>query len=121
MERIDLTALFSESFAKNGDLKIFSDYKGQTFTYGEVARMMAAIHCYFDEVGLQRGDKVALLGRNSSHWGISFLATLCYGAVVVPILPDFNAADTMHILNHSEAKFLFLHDSHVSVHRDDQE
>ena len=111
MERIDLTALFSESFAKNGDLKIFSDYKGQTFTYGEVARMMAAIHCYFDEVGLQRGDKVALLGRNSSHWGISFLATLCYGAVVVPILPDFNAADTMHILNHSEAKFLFLHDS----------
>lgn len=119
MKQVDLSGLFAQAFEKYWDLKIFSDFNGESYTYGEAAQIIHQLHCYFKGSGLQQGDKVALLGRNSSNWGIAFLATLTYGAVVVPVLPDFSTEDTLHILNHSEAKLLFLNDT-LSERIDDQ-
>ena len=92
---------------KNWELNAFSDFQGSSCTYGEAAQIIRQIHCYFRESGIQKGDKIALLGRNSSNWAISFLAILGFGAVSVPILPDFNSEDVHHILNHSESILLF--------------
>ena len=89
----------------------FTDFQGSTCTYGEAAQIIHQIHCYFRESGIRKGDKIALLGRNSSNWAISFLAISGYGAVSVPILPDFNPEDIQHILNHSESVFLFAAES----------
>lgn len=119
MKQVDLSGLFAQAFEKYWDLKIFSDFNGESYTYGEAAQIIHQLHCYFKGSGLQQGDKVALLGRNSSNWGIAFLATLTYGAVVVPVLPDFSTEDTLHILNHSEAKLLFLNDA-LAERIDDQ-
>ncbi len=119
MKQVDLSGFFAQAFEKYWDLKIFSDFNGESYTYGEAAQIIHQLHCYFKGSGLQQGDKVALLGRNSSNWGIAFLATLTYGAVVVPVLPDFNTEDTLHILNHSEAKLLFLNDA-LAERIDDQ-
>ena len=98
------------SFRQNWELPVFSDFQGGTYTYGEVAQIIRNIHCFFRESGILKGDKVALFGRNSSNWGISFIATVSYGAVAVPVLPDFNPDDVHHILNHSESKMLFGND-----------
>jgi long-chain acyl-CoA synthetase len=107
MNRENLIGLYTESFRENWNQPAFSDFQGTTRTYGEAAQMIRQIHCYFRESGLKKGDKVALLGRNSANWGIAFLAVLGYGAVSVPLLPDFNPEDMTHILNHSESVFLF--------------
>jgi len=110
MERNKLIGLYAQAFRKNWELPAFSDYQGTHCTYGEAAQLIRQIHCYFHESGITKGDKIAVLGRNSSNWAISFLASAGYGAVSVPVLPDFNPEDIHHILNHSESVFMFAAD-----------
>jgi len=111
MKRDKLIALYAQTFRKNWSLPAFSDYQGTQCTYGEAAQIIRQAHCFFRESGIKKGDKIAILGRNSSNWAISFLAIAGYGAVAVPVLPDFNPEDIHHILNHSESVFLFAADS----------
>lgn len=110
MNRDKLIGLYAQAFKKNWELPAFTDFQGSTCTYGEAAQIIRQIHAYFRESGIQKGDKIALLGRNSSNWAISFLAISGFGAVSVPVLPDFNPEDIHHILNHSESVFLFTAD-----------
>lgn len=99
-----------ESIKKNWDLDALTDYKGATLQYKDVARKIEKLHIIFESSGIQKGDKIAVCGRNSSHWGVAFLATITYGAVVVPILHEFKADNVHNIVNHSEAKLLFVGD-----------
>ena len=103
-------ALIEESIKKNWDLDALTDYKGATLQYKDVARKIEKIHIILEESGVQRGDKIAICGRNSSHWGVTFLAILTYGGVAVPILHEFKADNVHNIVNHSEAKLLFVGD-----------
>ena len=103
-------AYIENSIRQNWDLDALTDYRGATLQYKDVARKIEKIHILFEACGLQKGDKVAVCGRNSSHWGVTFLATLTYGAVIVPILHEFKADNIHHIVNHSEAKLLFVGD-----------
>jgi long-chain acyl-CoA synthetase len=110
MEEKGLIAFYKQSFEANQELPLFSDYGGISYTYHDAAKLIYQIHGFLEQCQIQKGDKVALLGRNSSHWGITFLAIISYGAVAVPILPDFNPADIHHIVRHSESKILFAGD-----------
>lgn len=101
-----LAKLYTETFHKNWDSLAFSDYEGKDFRYGDVATIIKSLHLFYQISGLQRGDKIAVLGRNSAHWGSVFLSAVSAGLVIVPILPDFNESDTNHIINHSEAKII---------------
>ena len=111
MKHDKLIGLYSASFRENWSKSAFSDFQGSSTTYGEAAQIIHQIHCYFSESGIRKGDKVAVLGRNSSNWAIAFLAVSGYGGVAVPILPDFNPDDIVHILDHSESLFLFAADN----------
>jgi long-chain acyl-CoA synthetase len=111
MNREKLISLYAQTFRENWDKPAFSDFQGAVCSYGEAAQLIRQIHCYFRESGIKKDDKVAILGRNSSNWAISFLAISGYGAVSVPVLPDFNPEDIHHILNHSESVFLFAADN----------
>src|ERR1035437_1848942 len=88
-----------------------SDWEGATLTYGQTAERIAFLHEVFRTCHVAPGDKVALLGRNSTAWGVTWLAAVTYGAVIVPILPDFRPDDVHHIVNHSDAMLLFVADS----------
>lgn len=101
-----LSKLYTSSFQKNWDIVAFSDYGGSDFKYSEIAEIIKSLHLFYQLTGLQRGDKIAVLGRNSAHWGAVFLSTISAGLVIVPILPDFNESNTNHILNHSESKLI---------------
>ena len=101
---------FEATIRKNWDCPALSDYNGRTWSYQEVAQRILQNHIMFERLGISRGDKIALMGRNSSAWAVSFLSIISYGAVVVPILADFSAADAHNIVNHSEAKLLFSGD-----------
>ena len=103
-------AYIENSIKKNWDLDALTDYKGATLQYKDVARKIEKLHILFESCGVQKGDKIAVCGRNSSHWGVAFLATITYGAVVVPILHEFKADNVHNIVNHSEAKLLFVGD-----------
>lgn len=103
-------AYIEKSIKKNWDLDALTDYKGATLQYKDVARKIEKLHIIFEESGIKKGDKIALCGRNSSHWGVAFLATLTYGAVAVPILHEFKADNVHNIVNHSEARLLFAGD-----------
>lgn len=111
MEPDKLNELYIQAFKQNWDSAAFSDYQGTSYTYGETAQIIRKIHFYFSESGIKKGDKIALWGRNSSNWATTFLATMGYGIVSVPLLPDFNSDDIHHILDHSESVFLFAADS----------
>lgn len=106
----DFVDLIAESLRKNWDLDALTDYHGATLQYKDVARKIEKLHILFENAGVAKGDKIALCGRNSSHWATAFLATLTYGAVAVPILHEFKAAQVHDIVNHSEAKILFVGD-----------
>jgi len=106
-----LIGIYTKCFRENWTSNAFSDFQGSTTTYGEAAQVIRQIHCYFREACIQKGDKIAILGRNSSNWAISFLAVSGYGCVSVPVLPDFNPEDVQHILQHSESLFLFAADT----------
>jgi len=111
MERDNLNSIYTQCFRNSWALPAFSDFQGSTTTYGEAAQKIRQIHLFFRDSGFCKGDKIAILGRNSSNWAISFLAISGYGGVIVPILPDFNPDDILHILNHSESIFLFAADN----------
>ena len=99
------------SLKKNWDLDALTDYNGSTLQYKDVARKIEKMHILMAEGGVKKGDKIALCGRNSSHWGVAFLATLTYGAVAVPILHEFKPETVHNIVNHSDAKFMFVGDA----------
>ena len=103
-------ALIEQSIKKNWDLDALTDYKGVTYQYKDVARKIEKIHIVFEESGVKPGDKIAVCGRNMSHWGVTFLATVTYGAIIVPILHEFKPDQIHNIVNHSEAKLLFVGD-----------
>jgi len=94
----------------NWNSDALTDYQGATLQYHDVARKIEKLHILFENCDVKKGDKVAICGRNSSHWAVAFLATLTYGAVAVPILHEFNAEQIHNIVNHSEAKLLFVGD-----------
>lgn len=103
-------AFIEGSIKENWDMDALTDYKGLTLQYKDVARKIEKLHIIFEASGIRPGDKIAICGRNSAHWGVTFLATLTYGAVAVPILHEFKA-DTIHnIVNHSDARLLFVGD-----------
>ena len=101
---------FQESFKKNWERPAISNYQGVTLKFGDVARRMEKLHIMFEECGLQKGDKVAICSRNQANWAVSFLATMTYGAVPVPLLHEFKSSNIHHLVNHSEAKILFVDD-----------
>jgi long-chain acyl-CoA synthetase len=105
-----LVSLFERSVRDNWDLMALSDYSGASFAYRDAGEKIIRIHRLFTETGVKRGDKVALLGKNSAMWGITYIATITYGAVIVPILPDFKPADVQFILTHSDSVLLFADD-----------
>lgn len=103
-------AFVEESIKKHWNLDALTDYKGATLQYKDVARKIEKLHILLAESGIKPGDKVAVCGRNSSHWGVAFLAILTYGAVAVPILHEFKADNIHNIVNHSESRLLFVGD-----------
>ena len=120
MEQIpSFNALIQKSIVDNWDRDALTDYKGQTLQFHDVARKIEKVHILFENSGIQKGDKIALCGRNSSQWAVAFLATLTYGAIAVPILHEFNAEQIHNIVNHSEARLLFVGD-HVATIIDPQ-
>lgn len=102
--------LLEESVKDHWNLDALTDYKGATLQFKDVARKIEKMHIMFEAVNIKPGDKIALCGRNSSHWGVAFLATLTYGAVIVPILHEFKADNIHSIVNHSDARFFFVGD-----------
>lgn len=103
-------ALIERAIKENWDLDALTDYKGATLQYKDVARKIEKLHIIFEESGVQKGDRIAICGRNSAQWGAAFLATLTYGAVVVPVLHEFKAENIHYIVNHSDAKLLLVGD-----------
>ncbi len=110
MEFTSLNKLYQEAFKKNWDRPAISNYHGETLHYKDVARRMEKLHIMFEECGLQKGDKVAMCSRNQANWAVTFLAIMTYGAVPVPLLHEFKSANIHHLVNHSEAKILFVDD-----------
>ena len=102
--------LIEDSIKKNWDLDALTDYNGATLQYKDVARKIEKVHIFLEEAGVKKGDKIAICGRNSSHWGVTYLAILSYGAIVVPILHEFKADNIHHIVNHSDARMLYVGD-----------
>ena len=105
-----LNKLFENCFKNHWDYLALSNYKGENLQYKDVARRIEKLHIIFKECGLQKGDKVAICGRNQANWAVSFLATLTYGAVAVPILHEFKESAVHHIVTHSESRILFAGD-----------
>ncbi|HAF30360.1 MAG TPA: long-chain fatty acid--CoA ligase [Bacteroidales bacterium] len=98
------------SLKKNWDLPALTDYQGESYKYQDVGRKIARIHIMFEECEIKKGDKIALIGKNSANWAMAYLAIITYGATVVPILPDFLPNDVHHIVNHSDSVVLFTGD-----------
>lgn len=104
--------LYENSYKKNWDLPALTDYKGGTsYSYGDLAREIARFHLLFTELGIQKGDKISLIGKNHSSWAIVFMAAITYGAVIVPILHEFNPESMENIVVHSDSKLLFVNDA----------
>ena len=99
-----------QSIIRNWNSNALTDYKGATLQYKDVARKIAKFHIVLESAGIQPGDKIAVCGRNSAHWAVTFLATITYGAAIVPILHEFKADNIHNIVNHSEARLLFVGD-----------
>jgi long-chain acyl-CoA synthetase len=110
-KNITLISLFENAIRDNWDLSSLADYGGTGFTYKEVGEKIMQVHDLFGAAGIKKGDKVALLGKNSAQWGILYLATVTYGAVIVPILPDFKPVDVHHIVTHSDSVLLFVEEA----------
>ena len=107
----NLIKIYENSFRKNWDLEAVTDFGTTvTLTYGQMAERIAYLHLLFERVGVVEGDRIAVMGKNNSNWVTTYLATVTYGAVIVPILQDFKANDAIHIINHSESKLLFVTD-----------
>lgn len=112
MIKENLIELYENSFKTNWELPALTEYTGrERLTYGELAERIALTHRVFDKLGLKPGAKIAVCGKDSANWVVSYMAIITYGAVVVPILSGFNAVDIAHIINHSEAEMLFVSDA----------
>lgn len=103
-------SFIQKSIIDNWDRDALTDYQGVTLQYKDIARKIEKLHILFENSGVQKGDKIALCGRNCANWAVAFLATLTYGAVAVPILHEFKAEQVHNIVNHSDAKLLFAGD-----------
>ncbi len=108
MTKNSLAGLYNQSFQKNWNNLAFTDYEGKDNTYSDVAKIIKSLHLFYQISGIRSGDKIAVLGRNSATWGAVFLSAISAGIVIVPVLPDFNEPNTNHIINHSEAKLVFI-------------
>lgn len=104
----DVVKIFEYSLKDHWDLPALADYNGESFTYAKVADEIVRLHILFQRSGLQKGDKVALVGKNSARWSIAFIAIITYGGVVVPLLPDFPVGSMHQIINHSDARMLMV-------------
>ncbi len=111
MLKENFVEFLERSIKSNWDIDALADYKGPSYTYAEVAERVARLHAGFERAGIKKGDKIALIGKNSAFWAATYIATVTYGAVIVPILPDFLAKDVEHIVNHSDSKVLFAGES----------
>ena len=117
----NLLKIYETSFRENREMSALTDYfKNETFSYYEMAKEIAKLHLLFKKAGIKQGDKIALIGRNNPRWCITYIGTITYGAVIVPILQDFTPADVIHIINHSESRLLFLGDNFWDVIEEDQ-
>jgi len=108
-------AYIQKAIVENWDQDALTDYQGITLQFHDVARKIEKIHILFINSGVEKGDKIAICGRNSAHWAVAYLATLTYGAVAVPILHEFNGEQIQNIVNHSESKLLFIGDYAVKT------
>ena len=108
MEFKSVNKTLQESFVRNWDRPALTNYQGMTLAFRDVARRIAKLHIAFEQCGLKKGDKVAICSRNQANWGVSFLAALTYGAVAVPILHEFKPGNIHYLVNHSEARVLFV-------------
>lgn len=116
MESIpSFNSLIEQSIISHWDSDALTDYKGITLQYKDVARKIEKLHILFENSGVEHGDKIAICGRNCASWAVVFLATLTYGAVAVPVLHEFTADQIHNIVNHSEAKLLFVGDVVATV------
>ena len=105
-----LIGYIEQSIKQNWDIEALSNYREKGFSYKEIAEKILKLHIFFKDAGIREGDKIALVGRNSAYWCIVYLATVTYGAVIVPILPDFKPEDLINLVNHSDAVLLFADD-----------
>src|SRR5664280_781409 len=105
-----LIGYIEQSIRQNWEIEALSNYKEKGHSYKEIAEKILKIHILFKGSGIKEGDKIALVGRNSANWCIIYLATVTYGAVIVPILPDFKPVDFTNIINHSDSKLLIVDD-----------
>ena len=113
-------SLIENAVKDNWLLDSITDYKGTTLQYHDVARKIEKLHIMMNAAGIEKGDRIAVCGRNSAHWAVAFLATITYGAVVVPILHEFNGEQIHNIVNHSESRLLFVGDYVVNIIEADQ-
>ena len=117
----NLIRIYEASFRENREMSALTDYfQDEVFSYYEMAKEIAKLHLLFRKAGIEQGDKIALIGRNTPRWCITYMATITYGAVIVPILQDFTAQDVIHIINHSESRLLFLSDNFWDVIEEEQ-
>lgn len=110
MEYVDFVSLIEKSIKDNWDLDALTDYEGVTLQYKDVARKIEKLHILFEHAGIKPGDRIALYGRNTAHWAVAYMATMTYGAVLVPILHEFKGEQAHNIVNHSGARLLFVGD-----------
>lgn len=107
----NLISIYQQSFRENFELPCLTDYStGEAITYADFARRIARIHLLYEQAGIRKGEKIALMGKNNIMWVTVFMATITYGAVIVPILAEFNPRDAQHIINHSDSRLLFVSD-----------
>jgi long-chain acyl-CoA synthetase len=111
MLKENFSRYLADSINKNWDYRALTDYQGETYHYHDVAGHVTRIHSFFREAGIKPGDKIALIGKNSARWGILYITTVTYGAVIVPILPDFKPEDLQQIVDHSDAVLLFAEEA----------
>ncbi len=117
----NLLKIYEASFRENREMPALTDYfKDEEFSYYEMAKEIAKLHLLFKKAGIRQGDKIALIGRNNPRWCITYIGTITYGAVIVPILQDFTPNDIIHIINHSESRLLFLSDNFWDVIEEEQ-
>ncbi len=117
----NLIKIYEKSFRENREMSALTDYfKEESFSYYELAKEIAKLHLVFNKAKIKQGDKIALVGRNNPRWCICYIATITYGAVIVPILQDFSGSDIIHIVKHSESRLLFLTDNFWDLMDEDQ-
>ncbi len=121
MVKENFVRMFEDSFRQNWDREAYTDYETKyTLTYAQVAEQVEKLHLLFEQCGIEKNDKISLIGRNCAHWAVAYVATITYGAVIVPILQDFRPDDVHHIVKHSDSKLLFTAD-YIWDHLDENE